>query len=229
MLFHEQKKFIFIAVPKTGTSAIEEHLCELDPTVRRDELPAEDGNWVRVTKHAPLQRVRAHLGEAAKDYSFIGFFRDPRELAVSKYNWYRNGWPYDSWKDGSLPLFYRNRNWWKPSLAHRVLLARSLPISLWLRIYPFKPNAHFVLDSDGSIGLDLVGRFHDLQEDFIKIFSQFGYCKSDLMLPRVNVVKYEDYNVNHKLVDKIVQKRCRLDMKIADRMELFSSSDPCLD
>ena len=217
MLFHEKRKFVFISVPKTGTTAIEKHLAEQDDEVSLNRVKAPEQPWARVTKHASVREIKALLGENADHYRFVAFFRDPRELVLAKYNWYRNGWPYEKWVTGTLPFLTPNHNWWKPSLAHRVLLARSLPFSIWLRFYPFKPNAHFVTDIKGQLDVDFFGLFENLQKDFIRIFTNFGYAPEQLNLPRENVTKYESYSADLDLVDRVVRSRCGQDLALIEK------------
>lgn len=220
MLFNERKKYVFISVPKTGTSAIEKHLTEQDEEVSLNKVKISDDSWRRVTKHIPVQDVKDLLGKKASEFRFVAFFRDPRELAVSKYNWYRNGWPRKRWEERTLPLFTRNKNWWRPSLAQKVLAAKYLPPRVWLSLYPFKPNAYFLLNKNGDLGVDFLGHFETLQEDFISIFTKLGYVTEDLRLPQVNVAKYDDYDIDQRLIDRVAQKRCPDDMDIVKKVFL---------
>ena len=216
MLFHEKRKYVFISVPKTGTSAVEKHITGLDQQVCHNTVKKSDGQWVRVAKHASARQIKCLLGEQADQFRFVAFFRDPRELVLAKYNWYRNGLAYKRWKNGRLPFFTPNHNWWKPSLAHRVLFARFLPFSIWLRFYPFKPNAHFVANIQGQLDVDFFGLFENLQRDFIRIFTNFGYAPEQLTLPRENVTKYENYSADLDLVDRIVRNRCGQDLALIE-------------
>lgn len=159
------------------------------------------------------------MGERQRDFKFIGFLRDPRELIISKYNWYRNGWPYQRLRQGNLPFFTRNRNWWKPSLAHRVVLSQCLPLGIWARLYPFKPNAFFVTNADGQLDLDYVGLFESLQADFTRIFRQFGYTESELELPKSNTVKYESYSISAGVLRKAINRRARRDMQLIEEVK----------
>lgn len=76
-------------------------------------------------KHARVVDIKARLGAAAADYTFVGFIRDPREVVVSKYYWYRNGWPAERLREGRISsLRRRRRRWYLPNQPRRPRLAR---------------------------------------------------------------------------------------------------------
>jgi len=224
MLFHEKRKFVFVSVPKTGTTSIENHLVAIDPDIRKNQVKNSEGIWIDVHKHTTARKLRELMGASAFDYRFVAFLRDPRELAVSKYNFYSKGWPYEYWRKGSLPFFGRNERWWRPSLAHRVLFARLCPYIIWIRIYQFKPISHFVLDEEDTLIVDEIGLFDDFQNDFTRIFTNLGYSKSELMLPRENVTPYNPAEFDFDIVDSIVRKRCAMDLRIIQRFRAKKKS-----
>jgi hypothetical protein len=190
----------------------------LDPEIRQNKVKNSEGRWIDVHKHTTARKIREIMGPSAGDYSFVAFLRDPREIAVSKYNFYRKGWPYKHWREGSLSFFSRNKPWWRPSLAQRVLLARHVPFRLWLRAYRSKSNAHFILDPKGRPIVDEIGLFDDLQEDFVKIFTNLGYSEHELTLPRKNVTQYDPSDFDFEFVDKIIRKRCAMEIGVVDKL-----------
>lgn len=216
MLLSEERGFVFISVPKTGTTSIESHLQRIDSQLIANKVLDWRRKCVKVTKHATANEVRGSLGERANQFQFIAFLRDPRELVLSKYNWYRNGWPFEKLKRRELRWFYSNRNWWKPTLAHRTALARALPFWAWAKLYPFKPNYHFVTDARGGLAVDHVGLFETLQQDFLQIFRKFGYAPDQLELPRSNVAMYGNYGTRRGQIQRVVKKRASLDIDLIE-------------
>ena len=91
MLISEARKFIYIAVPKTGSTSIESHLVSLDPTIQRNRVPQPDGTWASVNKHARAVDVQSKMGSLMRDYTTVAFIRDPISTVVSKYHHYRSG------------------------------------------------------------------------------------------------------------------------------------------
>lgn len=214
MLFSEERGFVFISVPKTGTTSIEAHLQKIDPQIVSNKLRDDRGKWVNATKHVTATTIRHVLGKSARRFQFIAFLRDPRELVISKYNWYRNGWPYEKLKCGELRWFYSNRNWWRPTLAHRVTLARVMPLKAWARLYPFKPSYYFVTDRRGRLSVNHLGLFETLQNDFSRIFRKFGYSSDELELPRSNLATYEDYRFSRTVLNSVAKRRAALDLEL---------------
>lgn len=222
MLCSPERGFIFIATPKTATTAIEDHLSAIDPELLRDHLPIPEGGTLthrgtvqKVRKHAMVTDITSRLGEAAHNYTFVAFIRDPREVVLSKYYWYRNGWPAEHLQEGRISsLRRRSRRWYRPSLADRVWLARVLPVTIWALVYPFKPAAHFLCDAQGRLGVDSLGAYSRLQEDFTRIFSRFGYTQEQLILPHVNVTRYESKRISRDVLDWVVETRMRKDAEL---------------
>jgi len=182
MIMSRERKFVFIEVPKTGTSAVSKRLLELDPTLERDVLYLPDGREKQAcATHIAASEVRQALGHTAKEYCFIAFLRDPEEQVMSKYYFYRNGRVKEKILEGSATF----------GRVIRHMSALFLPIQFWILVYPFKGSAFFVEDKQGALCVDVVGNFCRLGADFRDIFSQFGYREDELFLKKTNVSSYD--------------------------------------
>ncbi|MBY6115414.1 sulfotransferase family 2 domain-containing protein [Mameliella alba] len=185
MLMSTERKFIFIEVPKTGTSTVAKRLLEIDPTLERDMLYLPDGTKERVAStHISAAEVRRRLGPMADEYCFVGFLRDPVDQLVSKYYYYKVGRVREWLRSGKITA----------KLATRHASTRVLPLNIWILLYPYKGAAHFVLDDQGQVCIDIIGNFHRLEEHFREIFRRFGYPDEALKLEKVNVSKYSHRN-----------------------------------
>lgn len=92
MIMSTERKFVFVEVPKTGTSAIARRLLEIDPTLERDIVYLPDGSRVHLdSTHTSATKLRQMLGTSAANYTFVGFLRDPVDLIASKYFYYKVG------------------------------------------------------------------------------------------------------------------------------------------
>lgn len=181
MLMSPERKFVFVEVPKTGTSAIARRLLEIDPTLERDILHLPNGRRMHLdSTHTSAIELRQLLGAAAADYTFVGFLRDPIDLIASKYYYYKVGRVRDDIRGDRYTSGRLIRNWstW------------ILPLHLWILFYPYRSSASFVTDKAGDLCLDIVGNFGSLEKNFRDIFIQFGYNSEDLILERVNTSKY---------------------------------------
>lgn len=219
MLFHPVKKFVFISTPKTGTTSIEDHITSVDPDTWLNNMPDETGAPRRVRKHITARHARDLLGDRAREFTFIAFIRDPAETALSKYFYYRQGEPYQKWQAGRTRFFHPNKNWYKPTLVHKVLLARALSPTLWARVYPLKLNHHFLVDADGTLLVDQIGSYERLQDDFTRIFSHFGYEISALQLPVRNVTTYRKAPPQTEAMRRIIQQRRPEDFDLFSKLK----------
>ncbi|MEM9311120.1 MAG: sulfotransferase family 2 domain-containing protein [Pseudomonadota bacterium] len=182
MLMSRKHKYVFIEVPKTGTSAIARRLLEIDPNLERDVIHHPDGRDEPVeTSHITARRMRQILGEEAANYTFVGFLRDPVDLLVSKYFFYKVG-RAKRMLDGERPTFGRWVRHWS---------TRLLPLSVWVLVYPYKGSAHFALAPNDALLLDALGDFATLETHFQEIFGALGYDKAALALAPTNVSDYE--------------------------------------
>jgi len=83
MVYSDEYKFIYYAVPKTGSRSIQKHLENYGIRSRKGWDPNHD-NYVQVKKK---------IGEEkSNNYFKFSFFRDPRSLLISTYFYNRHGW-----------------------------------------------------------------------------------------------------------------------------------------
>lgn len=209
MLFSKHRKFVFIEVPKTGTSSIADFFLDCDKTVLRNKIELANGMIEEVPTHASAEEVRSILGDTADSYTFIAFIRDTNSLLISKYAYYKSGRGYKWAMDPQAPR----------GLKLRVLAARKLPFWLWLIVYPYKLSTQFICDRDGRLLVDKLGKFENLQHDFKSIFSKLGYPESELTLPISNKSKYTQTDTHIPTISKyIVARRTSRERQILDNL-----------
>lgn len=180
MLISTERRFVFIAVPKTATTSIERRLMQVDSQIRRNQVPTPSGDWVKVHKHATSRQVADLLGPMARDYTFVAFVREPTSVVVSKYFYYCTGRGFvRSTKTNAMP-----------ALVRRVRVARSMPMTMWALVYPYSAMNKFLLGKKGEMLVARVGLYERLQEDCRAIFSEFGYSPEVLDLSMENRTEY---------------------------------------
>ena len=210
LLISEARKFIYIAVPKTGSTSIESHLVSLDPTIQRNRVPQPNGAWASVHKHARAVDVQSKMGTLMREYTVVAFIRDPLSTVVSKYYYYRLG---RGAQRARLLKFTKQLN----QTRLRVLSKMILPLRAWVRLYPYSMTHEFLLDDQKNMLVDALGNFENLQEEFERIFSGFGFAPSELKLPTTNKSEYSaERHTNDDLLKKIVARKSSLDMRIFD-------------
>lgn len=208
MLISENRKFIYLAVPKTGSTSIETHLMSLDPEIKRNTVPRPNGTWVPVHKHAKAAAIKEQMRETMHDYTVVAFIRSPISTAISKYYYYRVGRGAER---ARLPNFTRKAM----GLRLRVLSTLILPLRTWVRLYPYSMMHEFLLDDQKNLLVDVMGDFGNLQAEFERIFVPFGFEPKDLELPMINKTKTEIslQDSDQKLHD-IVAKKARIDTEL---------------
>lgn len=204
MIVSHRHRFIFAAVPKTGTHAVRQAL--------REQMGEEDVEQVGLFVnrrfpwpdlaaiphgHLALRQVRPHLGEPAfTGYFKFAFVRNPFDRFVS----------YCAFMLRGGDLFQRH-----PQDAMRHFLFRDPPEQHIL----FQSQASLLVDFDGQTLLtDQIGRVEDMQGSYDAICGQIGIAPRPL--DRVNGTVREDYRryYDQALIDGVTAR-------YAQDLELF--------
>ncbi|MFT6286155.1 MAG: hypothetical protein ACJA09_000898 [Alcanivorax sp.] len=214
MLYSEDRKFVFVAVPKTGTTSIQSRLCEVDHRLRRNWVHDAAGALVKVRTHATALEIRRIMGARAKEFTFIAVLRDPRDVLVSKYHFYRSG--RAAKKHGLVQAKWHKYRDFQFGSALRVLSAQILPLSIWVRFYPFPSTASYVTDDEGNLIVDRFCTIENLQEDVMHTFKYFGYTPDELQLSIANRTQYK--RTRYPKIAAIAERRFATDCALFDRI-----------
>jgi len=180
MIVSHLHRFIFAAIPKTGTHSVRQAL--------REHLGPEDIEQVGlfVNKRFPydelaqikhghlgLQQVRPFIGEAAfADYFKFAFVRNPFDRFVS----------YCAFMTRANAAFERN-----PGAVMRNILFEVRPLHHIL----FQPQHTLLVDDEGRLLTDTIGRVEDMQASYDAICTRLGIPSAKL--GQVNSSKRGDY------------------------------------
>lgn len=203
MIVSHRHRFIFAAVPKTGTHSVRQALREQmgDEDVEQVGLfvdkrfPWQDLAAIR-HGHLSLRQVRPYLGEDAfGGYFKFAFVRNPFDRFVS----------YCAFMLRGGDLFQR-----QPREAMYHFLFREPPEHHIL----FQPQASLLVGEDGrSLLTDGVGRVEDMQASYDAICARIGIPSRPL--DRVNGSNHGDYRryYDNALIDGVAA-RYALDLEL---------------
>lgn len=196
MIVSHSRRFIFAAVPKTGTHAVRQALREQlgEGDVEQVGLfvdkrfPWEELAAIR-HGHLSLRQVRPYLGETAFDgYFKFAFVRNPFDRFVS----------YCAFMLRGGDVFQR-----QPREVMRHFLFEEPPEQHIL----FQPQASLLVDDDGETLLtDGVGRVEDMQGSYDAICARIGIASRPL--DRVNGTSRGDYRpyYDQTLIDGVAAR-----------------------
>lgn len=194
MIVSHQHRFIFVAIPKTGTHSVRQGL--------RDHLGERDMEQARlfVEKQFPIPEIarmghghisfaeiRPFLGEETfNDYFKFAFVRNPFDRFVS----------YCAFATSREGSFARD-----PKRVMRHFLFTAPPLQHVI----FRPQHLFLTDMDGRLLADRLGKVETMQADYDGICAQIGIATSPLdHANRSRRGDYRDY-YDQELIDGVAQ------------------------
>lgn len=180
MIISNLHRFVFVAIPKTGTHSVRQAL--------RRHLASDDLEQVALFVgkkfpfsqladikhgHITLQQVRPFMhGDQFASYFKFAFVRNPFDRFVS----------YCAFMSRNSGEFAANP---RGFMKHILFNIRPSEHVLFL------PQHHFLTDTDGSLMSDYVGRVEDMQASYDSICERLGLPGS--VLDRVNSSSRGDY------------------------------------
>lgn len=194
MIVSHQHRFIFVAIPKTGTHSVRQGL--------RDHLGERDMEQARlfVEKQFPIPEIarmghghisfaeiRPFLGEETfNDYFKFAFVRNPFDRFVS----------YCAFATSREGSFARD-----PKRVMRHFLFTAPPLQHVI----FRPQHLFLTDMDGRLLVDRLGKVETMQADYDGICAQIGIATSPLdHANRSRRGDYRDY-YDQELIDGVAK------------------------
>lgn len=196
MIISHRHRFIFAAVPKTGTHSVRQAL--------REQLADEDVEqvglfvdkrfpWQELAAirhgHLSLRQVRPYLGEERfAAFLKFAFVRNPFDRFVS----------YCAFMLRGDDIFRR-----RPRAVMHHLLFVEPPVGHVL----FQSQASLLVDDDGTTLLtDMVGRVEDMQGSYQAICARLGFPAR--VLERVNGSRHDDYRryYDQALIDGVTAR-----------------------
>ena len=180
MIVSHRHRFIFFAVPRTGTHAIRS---ALGPVLGDDDWQQQSlteqvrlpvAALARVNHgHLTMRQIQANLPPSIwRDYFKCAIVRNPFDRFVS------------------VCAMLNKRN---PGYRGRetAFMKRALTIPRFRRRVLVRPQVDMLLDESGNPGMDYVGRYETLEESFAAICGQIGIAQR--ALEQSNATEHEAY------------------------------------
>jgi len=178
MIISHQHRFIFIAIPKTGTHAIRFAL--------REHLGQQDEEQVGLFKQSTLHHpelaklghghITAHQGKMYlpcwKEYFKFSFVRNPYARLVSFGHFFYSKHPVMQ----KLPTLH----------LKKLLLFPPEKKRLW-----FQPQTDFLYDQEGNLQVNFVGKVEELQGDYSQVCTKLHL--PDTTLEKVNASSHRAF------------------------------------
>ena len=204
MIISHSRKFIFVAVPKTGTHSIRRAL--------RPHLSEGDLEQVQlfVRKQFPIPEL-ARLGHGHISLSQLRPFLEPAKFdSYFRFAFVRN--PFDRFVS-YCAFMTRERGEFErdPKRVMRHLLFTAPPV----RHILFQPQYSFLCSPDGELLTDFVGRVERMQGCFDEICDRIGIERSELETSNTSTRDdYRQYYDQH-LIDGVARLYAR-DLELFD-------------
>jgi hypothetical protein len=194
MIISRKHRFVFVAVPKTGTHSVRRAL--------REHMGSEDLEQVRlfVEKklpwpqlaqlqhgHITLAQIEPFLGQEDFGSFFkFAFVRNPFDRFVS----------YCAFMTREIGAFDRD-----PQGVLRHMLLRAPPVKHIL----FQPQYTFVTDRNGELLSDAVGRVEEMQQSYDRMCDRIGIPTTQL--EKANSSRHGDYRqyYDQQLIDGVAK------------------------
>jgi len=194
MIVSHQQRYIFVAMPKTGThsvrQALREHLgpddIEQVGLFVNKRFPFDDLAQIR-HGHLSVRQVRPYLGDEVCDTYFkFSFVRNPFDRFVS----------YCSFMTRQYGAFERD-----PQGTMRKILFELKPLD---HVH-FQPQYTLLSNDAGELEMDFIGRVERMQADYEAICARIGIPAR--ALDKVNSSKRGDYRqyYDQALIDGVTE------------------------
>jgi hypothetical protein len=194
MIISHKNKFIFVSVPKTASTSIRDCLKDYaDVWYHGDKEnciiyePVNSKLIAKVFEHSRLSDVKELL-KPNKYLSFC-FVRNPFDIALSNYLFFQESIKFWDKDPKEKKLFIDVYNAYVETLSGTSTFTEWIKKKKnegWLEIYEWETEQFY-----WTTGVDFIGKFENLQNDFDIICDKIGIPKQKL--PHKNKTKHKHY------------------------------------
>jgi hypothetical protein len=199
---NHDKKCIFINIPKTGRTYISNALTKHYGFT--EYLNVGNDNTFFADKHRGIIQifqspdVNAKIGmdsEKWNNYFIFCFVRNPYDRAVSGYHYVMKTHK----KMHDINMKYKNGSNTSVTISHHpfntFMQMNANTISNYTYIHTHQSQTTNMIDNDKQFVVDFVGRFENLENDFVKVLMQIGFVENEIVhdKTKLNESNHGDY------------------------------------
>lgn len=163
MIISHKHRYIFFAVPKTGTHSVRQALRPYMDEADQEQVGLFLEKRFDIPElsalghgHLGVQQVEPVLGPVFRDYFKFAFVRNPYDRFVSYCAFMtRQSGQFQQNPRGVMRHFIRDR----PPLGHIL----------------FRPQHEMLVDTQGRVAMDFVGKSERAQQDYARICERLGF------------------------------------------------------
>ena len=206
MIYNSEQNFLFVAVPKTGTTKIENYLNDhFYKTNVHISWPSEESGERPFHKHSTSIELEREFPDYSKFYKFA-FVRNPYDVVVSWFSYLTKSLNKPS---KHLKDLHKSR------YGERYMSGDFKDFCDYAPPWVFANCYSFIMDRYGDVGVDYIGRYENFANDFEEVCAH-------LRIPPPSADKenssghahyttyYDDYTRD------LVSRKFALDLKIFD-------------
>lgn len=204
MIISHKYKFIFIAVPKTGTTSIRNFLqpyCDIFPN-----LDLKSPQYVHTNIKTLKQRFK-NKNWNFDEYFKFGFVRNPWDRVVSEYHYKINYADREN----------LNKPYYKPFMSQCKLIKKinNFNKAVTLNLLNGANQSSYMLDDNQKNLMNFIGKFENLNEDFKFICKKIGVEENNLPHENKSIHRHYKEYYNQESI-QFIQEKFKQDIETFD-------------
>lgn len=187
MIINHKRKFVFVCVPKTGSTTLSKHFRQADQL-------AIEKDWYAEKWHHPMSKILAEYD--VKDYYSFAYYRNPFDRLVSSWIEFTSEKGHlDTWSGPLLKEFTTWENF-----------AKNFTTTTWANDIHFKPTTYYTHDTNKQI-VTRIFKYDNWKEETEQLFKDIKLPMSTLSNKRwrqTNREKnYREYYKDEKTIQTL--------------------------
>jgi len=189
MIINHKRKFVFVCVPKTGSTTLSKHFIKID------NLPIER-SWLKDKWHWPMFQIQKHYKLPLKDFYTFAYHRNPWDRMISSWIEFTNDHGHLITWSQALKDQYK-------TFEDFILNFRS---SEWTNEIHFRPTCYYT-HLDGKQMVNHIARYENWQSETKNILETIDLDINDMEGKRYRKTKrdsdYRKYYTNDKMIEAV--------------------------